>query len=73
MLVDDLGHQRSKRFQTVDVLGIHEHTIGQCPRLVATGLMRGVEVRAHLRVLCEHGLIEVGDERLAALFKERHS
>ncbi|MNZ58627.1 hypothetical protein D3C78_766410 [compost metagenome] len=73
VLVDDLGHQIAQLIQLVDVPCIHQHAVGQRPRLVAAGLVRLVEQWSHLRVLREHHAIEVGDKGFAAAFEQRNS
>ena len=72
VLLHDLPNQRAERLQAVDVLGVHQHAVGQRARLVAAGLVRLVEQRAHLRVLGEHDAVEVGGQRLAAGFQQGH-
>ncbi|MCY1541515.1 hypothetical protein D9M68_772110 [compost metagenome] len=69
MLVDDLPDQRAERFQAVDMAGVHQHAVGQCALLVATGLVRLVEQRAYLRVFAEHQLVEVPGQGFAAGFQ----
>ncbi|KFF31934.1 hypothetical protein G039_0329585 [Pseudomonas aeruginosa VRFPA01] len=72
MLVDHLGHQRPELLQLVDVPGVHQHAVGQRPRLVAAGLVSLVEQRAHLGILAEHGPVEMGDQRFAASLEQRY-
>ncbi|MNR31209.1 hypothetical protein D3C85_1487060 [compost metagenome] len=72
MLVDDLPHQRAEFLQAVDMLGVHQHALGQGARLVAAGLVGLVEQRAHLGVFTEHQLVEVLGQGLAAAFQQRH-
>jgi hypothetical protein len=55
----------------VDVLGVHEYAVGQGAWLGAALLVGHVEQGAHLGVLAQHGLVEVGDQRLAAGFQQR--
>ena len=73
VLVDDLRHQIAQLVELIDVPGVHQHAIGQGTWLVAAGLMRLIEQRAHLRVFGEHHAVEVGDQRFTAAFQQRHS
>ena len=73
MLVDDLADKAAKLLQLVDVAGIHQHAVGQGARLVTAGLVGLVEQRAHLRVLAEHHLVEVGGQCFAAAFQQGDS
>ena len=41
-------------------------------RMIAAGLVRLIEQRAHLGVLTEHHPVEMGGERFAAAFQQRH-
>ncbi|MNC39782.1 hypothetical protein D3C75_884570 [compost metagenome] len=73
MLVDDLADQATELFELVDVPGVHQYTVGQGPRLVAAGLVRLVEQRAHLWVFAEHQFVEVSGQRLTAAFQQGNS
>jgi len=54
------------------VPGIHQHAVGQRARLLAAGLVSLVEQRAHLGVLAEHQVVEVGGQGFAAAFEQRY-
>ena len=71
MLVDDLRGQIAQTFQAVDVLGIHQHAVGQRAGLGTALLVGLIEQRAHLGVLGQHGLIEMGGQGFAAGFQQR--
>ncbi|MNF97276.1 hypothetical protein D3C84_800970 [compost metagenome] len=73
MLVDDLRHQVAQLVELVDMACVHQHTVGQCTRLVTRGLVGLVEQRADLRVLGQHHAVEVGDQGFATAFQQRHS
>ena len=70
MLVDDLRGQVAQTFQTVDILGVHQHAMGQRTRLGTALLVGLVEQRAHLGVLGQHGLVEMGGQGFAAGFQQ---
>jgi len=72
VFVDDLRHQIAQLVELIDVPRVHQHAVGQGTRLIATGLMRLVEQRPHLRVFGEHHAVEMRDQRLAAAFQQRH-
>ena len=73
MLVDDLPDQATELLELVDVLGVHQHAVGQGARLVATGLVGLVEQGAYFGVFAEHQLVEVGGQRLATAFQQGNS
>ncbi len=66
MLVDDLRGQVAQVLQPVDVLGVHQHAVGQRAGLGAALLVGLVEQRAHLGVLAQHHLVEMRGQRLTA-------
>ena len=72
MLVDDSGHQIAQLVELINMPCIHQYTVGQRSRLVATGLVGLVEQRAHLRVFREHHAIEVCDQPFTAAFQQWH-
>ena len=71
MLVHDLRRQIAQRLEAVDMLGIHQHAVGERTRLVAAGLVGLVEQRAHLGKLAEHDAVEMPGQGLATGFKQR--
>ncbi|MCY1539001.1 hypothetical protein D9M68_745690 [compost metagenome] len=55
------------------MFGVHQDAVGQRTLLVATGLVRLVEQRAHLGVFIEHQAIEVSGQGFATGFQKRDS
>lgn len=70
VLVDDLGHQVAQRLELINVTGIHEYAVCQCAGLIAAGLMRLIEQRAHLRVAAQQFFVEVGGQRFSPAFQQ---
>jgi len=73
VLGDDGIHQRAQCFQALDMLGVHQDTVGQGALLLAAVLVGLVEERFHLREVGEQGLVEVAGQCFAALLQDWNS